>query len=270
MKLQNVAVLGAGNMGSAIATGILNAAIVPPHQLTVSDLRSELLEPFGEKGCPVTSDAAQAAQTADVWILAVKPQGMETLFEAVRPFSAGRLVISIAAGVSVATLEASLPGAAVVRVMPNTPMMIGKGVSAMCCGTGVSPEEKEFAERLFSCAGSTFWCDEALLNPMTALTSSSVAYFARLIADMCAWAKNNGFLEYDDATVTRLVCETAIGSAGLILERQMDPNALVRAVASPNGTTERALAVFDGRDLDGTISTAMDACLRRADELSGH
>ena len=270
MKTKTVAVLGVGNMGGAIASGILNAGILPPEKLLLSDLRVDSLERFRAQGCPVSANAAEAARSADVWILAVKPQGMDDLFASVCPFSDGRLVISIAAGVSVSTLEHALPGAAIVRVMPNTPMMVGKGVSAMCCGTGVGPEEQAFAQQLFSCAGSTLWCEEAMLNPMTALTSSSVAYFARMIADMCAWARDNGFVEYDSEVVTRLVCETAIGSAALILERQMEPNALVRAVASPNGTTERALAVFDERDLDGLMHAAMDACLFRANELSGN
>ena len=102
------------------------------------------------------------------------------------------------------------------------------------------------------------------------LTSSSVAYFARLISDMCVWAEKNGFDAFDKNAVTKLVCDTAAGTAKLIADRQLNQDDLVRTVASHGDTTQRALDVFDARNLDGIVAEAMDACLNRANELSGN
>ncbi len=269
MEFHKIAVLGTGNMGRAITDGMLSSGMLQPGELVLADLQAERLQSYEEMGCAVTADAVQACQQGDVWILGVKPQVLPALLENLRPYCAEKLVISIAAGVSIDTIESTLPMCSVVRVMPNTPLMVGKGVSALCCGARVDAAQRAFAEKIFSCAGSVLWCGEELLNPITALTSSSVAYFARLIADMCAWAEQNGFQAFDKSAVVQWVCDTAAGTAALITERKMDPAALVRAVASPGGTTQRALDVFDERDLSGLVLEAMDACLRRADELSG-
>lgn len=268
MGFQKIAVLGCGNMGRAITDGMLSSSLISSDNLILADLQTDRLESYKKMGCNVTADAAEACQQGDVWILGVKPQSLPQLMEVLRPYCAGKLVISIAAGVSIDTIETALPGSSVIRVMPNTPLMVGKGVSAMCRGHLANDEERLFAEKIFSCAGTVLWCDEGLLNPITALTSSSVAYFARLINDMCAWAEENGFDVFDKADVVKWVCGTAAGTAALITERRMAPADLVRTVASPGGTTQRALDVFDAQGLDAIVSEAMDACLRRADELS--
>ena len=268
MGFQKIAVLGCGNMGRAITDGMLSSGLVRPADLILADLQADRLVSYREMGCTVVADAAEACRQGDVWILGVKPQSLPQLMADLRPYCTGKLVISIAAGVSIDTIEAALPACSVVRVMPNTPLMVGKGVSAMCRGRLVREEERVFAERIFSCAGTVLWCDESLLNPITALTSSSVAYFAQLIAHMCAWAEKNGFDAFDASAVTKWVCDTAAGTAALITDREMAPADLVRTVASPGGTTQRALDVFEERKLDAIVAEAMDACLRRADELS--
>ncbi len=269
MEFHKIAVLGTGNMGRAITDGMLSSGMIKPGELVLADLQPKRLQSYEEMGCEVTADAVHACQQGDVWILGVKPQSLPTLLKSLRPYCAGKLVISIAAGVSVDTIEDALPMCSVVRVMPNTPLMVGKGVSAMCRGARVDDAQRAFAEKIFSCAGSVLWCEEPLLNPITALTSSSVAYFARLIADMCAWAEQNGFQAFDRNAMIQWVCDTAAGTAALITDRKMEPADLVRTVASPGGTTQRALDVFDHRDLSGTVLEAMDACLHRANELSG-
>ena len=270
MGFQKIAILGTGNMGRAIADGMLSSGLVKPAELVLADLFTDRLQAYVQRGCQVTADAVEACRQADVWILGVKPQSLPELLENLHPYCGEKLVISIAAGVSIETIETALPNCSVVRVMPNTPLMVGKGVSALCSGALVNDIQRAFAEKVFSCAGSVIWCGEELLNPMTALTSSSVAYFARLISDMCVWSEKNGFDEFDKNAVTKLVCDTAAGTAKLIADRQLNPADLVRTVASPGGTTQRALDVFDARNLDGIIAEAMDACLNRANELSGN
>ncbi len=270
MEFRKIAVLGTGNMGQAITDGLLSSGMLKPEDLVLADLQTDRLQSYEDMGCEVTSDAVYACQQGNVWILGVKPQSLPSMLESLQPHCAGKLVISIAAGISLDTLESALPMCAVVRVMPNTPLMVGRGVSAMCRGARVDDAQCAFAEKIFSCAGSVLWCGEELLNPMTALTSSSVAYFARLIADMSTWAVQNGFDSFDRNTVIQWICDTAAGTAALITERKIEPADLVCTVASPGGTTQRALDVFESRDLRGIILEAMDACLHRANELSGN
>lgn len=268
MEFHKIVVLGTGNMGRAITDGLLSSGMLNPGELVLADLQTDRLQSYEDMGCEITTDAVYACQQGDVWILGVKPQSLPSLLNSLRPYCAGKLVISIAAGASVNMIEAALPMCSVVRVMPNTPLMVGKGVSAMCRGARVDDAQCTFAEKIFSCAGSVIWCGEELLNPMTALTSSSVAYFARLIADMSTWAEQNGFDSFDRNAVIQWVCNTAAGTAALITERKIEPAELIRTVASPGGTTQRALDVFDNRNFDGIVLEAMDACLHRANELS--
>lgn len=264
---KTIALLGVGNMGSAVLGGMLNAGVFPPDSVLLCDAVQEKCRSFVERGCGFTPSPADAVQRADTVLLAVKPQQLDTLLSEIGPFCAGRLILSIAAGVTIAKIQSALPGTSVIRVMPNTPLLVGCGVSALCCGENVSEEDYALAERIFSASGSVVQVREEQINPITALTSSSVAYFARFIGDMCSWAKENGFSN-DDETL-RMVCGSAIGAARLLMETEFDPRSLERAVTSPGGTTERAMAVFSERELGRTVSDAMDACRKRADELSG-
>ena len=183
-----------------------------------------------------------------------------------RDSAAGKLVLSIAAGITVDRIMQALPRASVIRIMPNTPLQVGAGVSVLCCGPGVSEKDYALAERIFSASGKAYNCPESLINPVTALTSSSVAYFAHFAGAMCDWAQQNGF---DNTNETlEMVCHTMIGTAELLLQSAHTPFSLEKAVTSPNGTTERAMAVFSARGLDQMVREAMDACRSRADELA--
>ncbi|MBQ8474633.1 MAG: pyrroline-5-carboxylate reductase [Clostridia bacterium] len=265
-----LAIIGAGNMGGAIAEGILSAGVLKPSQLIMCDRDKEKLSAFEARGCTVTEDPVCAASEGDAWLLAVKPQIIGDVMETLAHKSSCKLVISIAAGVKIEGIAASLSGASIVRVMPNTPLMVGCGVSAVCFGDGVSEEDKSFAKSIFSAAGSVFETAEENMNSATALTSSAVAYFARIIGVMADWAKENGFDYMSDKELYSLVCRTAVGTAGIIEEKDMDPSALVRAVTSPKGTTEKALEAFDRMGLDEAFRAAMTACRKRAEELSGN
>ncbi len=262
-----IAFIGVGNMGGAILNGILASGIFSAGNVLLCDALPEKCARFTERGCIYMPSAAETAEAADVILLAIKPQQMEEVTTVLAPFCGGKLVISIAAGVPLARLCKALPGASVVRVMPNTPLQVGEGVSALCRANDVSDEDYALAFRIFSASGMAVEAPESMINPVTALTSSSIAYFARFIGDMCAWAKENGFA--DDRETLEMVCRSAIGSAQMLLQTEFDPRTLERAVTSPGGTTERAMAVFTERGLADTVSDAMDACVRRADELSG-
>ncbi len=263
-----LSIIGAGNMGCAIANGILLSKMLSPSDLILVRRNVEALSDFAKNGCVVTSDIDEACNSADAIMIGVKPQMFADILPQIAPYTQGKLVISIAAGITVETIEKALPGAFVVRVMPNTPLMVGRGVSAICYGENVSADDKAFAEKIFSAAGMCFVIDESLMNAVPAVTSSSIAYFARIMGDMYRWAKENGFDCVSDKELIDMIGLAAIGTAEIISKKNMAPDDLVRAVASPRGTTEEALKTFDRMGLDETISAAMTACTNRANELS--
>lgn len=263
---KSIAFLGVGNMGGAILGGILNSGVFSASDVYLFDPLPEKCAAFLSCGCTICPSPREAVQAADCVLLAVKPQQMGTLLADISDVCQNKLVISIAAGVTLERLCGALPGAPVVRVMPNTPLLVGQGVSALCRTDAVTDEDYALAFRIFSASGTAVETDEAQINPVTALTSSSIAYFARFIGDMCDWAKENGFT--DDMETRRMVCNSAIGAAKMLLETDFDPRSLEKAVTSPGGTTEQAMRVFTEHALKETITEAMDACRRRADELS--
>lgn len=265
---KTIACIGTGNMGAAILKGMLHSGKFSPKQIIVYDTDAVKCTPFVQAGCTVSISAADAVSAADVILLAVKPQMIDAVMADFTNICTGKLFISIAAGVTIARIETALPGTSVIRVMPNTPLQVGRGVSALCRGSSVSQEDYSLACDMFMCSGMIFETEESLLNPITALTSSSIAYFARFIGDMCAWGRENGFT--DEKQLLELVCRSAAGTAEMLLNTDFDPRTLEIAVTSPKGTTEQAMAVFTQRDLGKIISDAMDACRSRADELSGN
>lgn len=263
-----LAILGAGNMGLAITDGILKTGIIAAEDIILVRRNVERLSSYCEKGCTVTSDVRSATDCADVILLAFKPQMMNELFLEIADLCNGKLVISIAAGITVEKIEKALVGARVVRAMPNTPLTVGEGVTELCRSTNVSDSDMSFVKRLFEGAGCTIECREEEINAFTALTSSAVAYFAAFENAMCEWAAENGLSDYQTEDIRDLVCKTAIGASRLMIDRNISPEDLIRSVASPNGTTERALRVFDEENINGIIGKAMTACRDRADELS--
>ena len=263
--------LGVGNMGAAILGGVLKSGVFSARQILLSDPFEEKCAPFVECGCRYFPSPAEAVVAADCVLLAVKPQQIDAVMAEIAPYVNDKLVISIAAGVPIQRIANALPGASVVRVMPNTPLLVGEGVSALCRDVAVSPvteEDFELAFRIFSASGIAAEMPESLINPVTALTSSSIAYFARFIGDMYDWAIANGFAPGDETL--SLICHSAIGSASLLLNTDHSPASLEKAVTSPGGTTEQAMKVFTEKNLHEAVSAAMDACRRRADELAGN
>ena len=255
-------------MGLAIADGILVAGLRAPQDMILVRRTTDRLEAYKKKGCIISDDVVFGAENADIIILAVKPQMMSGLFDKISDKCVGKLVVSIAAGIKIETVERALSGAFVVRTMPNTPLTVGCGVTGICRSDKVSDEDFSEACDLFNCSGIAFECREEEINALTALTSSAVAYFAAVEDAMCIWAESHGFDGYDKETVCDLVSKTQEGTARLLFEKRISPKELIRSVASPNGTTERALRVFEEQGLYSLFSDAMTACLNRAEELS--
>lgn len=265
---KTLAVLGAGNMGLAITDGIIRSGAVAPENIILVRRNTGKLSAYKDKGCRISSDLLSAAREADVLLLCLKPQMMQELFDLIGDCCREKLVISIAAGIKIERIESSLSGSFVVRAMPNTPLTVGEGVTELCRGETVTDEDFNLAKSLFDGAGITFECREEEINALTALTSSAVAYFAAVEDAMYKWAEKNGLGGYDKQTVCDLISKTCKGSAVQLFENKTDPRALIKAVASPRGATERALLVFEEEDLDGMFDRAMTACMQRAEELA--
>ena len=257
-------VIGAGSMGSAILQGALDAGVMSPEQVWLANPHSEKMTPFGEKGVHTTTSNLKAVRNVDILLLAVKPQILPGVLEEIRPETAGKCVISIAAGVSRRWLEEQLPGAWVICVMPNTPLMLGCGASAVTERGNVPEDYYDFALRLFSAAGLVTQLPADRMNEIIPVSGSSPAFFFRMVSLMVQAAEKRGI---DPETAIQMAAKTMEGSARMLLESGRTAAELERQVCSPGGTTLAGLTAFDELGFDRMIDLAFDRCVRRAYEL---
>lgn len=261
------AFIGTGNMAYAIIGGLVNpssALSVSKNQITLFDSNPTQYEKFGD-GYTIASTIADAMQ-ADIIVLAVKPQNYADVLSEINGINlTGKILISIAAGISTAYIESKVGECAVVRTMPNTPLLIGKGVTALCRNQYVSDADFALVEQIFAASGTTIRLDESEMNKIIAATSSSPAYIFLMIKAICDGAEAQGICCAD---LRSAVCNMVIGSATLALESDKSLEELIRMVTSPKGTTEQALRVLYDANFEKMIADAMDACTKRADELS--
>jgi len=265
----HIAFIGAGNMASSIIGGLVESGH-PPALISAADPFPASLERLSALAAVnVCADNAAAAAAADVVIMAVKPQVMgEATNSIARSVRAKRsLVISIAAGVTIASMQARLgPQAAIVRCMPNTPALLGCGASALFANAHVSALQREHAEAILSAVGITCWVHrEDALDAVTALSGSGPAYFFLLMEAMVDAGCELGL---DRETATALTLQTGLGAARMALESDADLVELRRRVTSPGGTTERAVARFESDGLRKLVAQAMADAARRAAEMA--
>ncbi|MCH3943342.1 MAG: pyrroline-5-carboxylate reductase [Atopobiaceae bacterium] len=261
-----VAVIGAGSMGGAIASGLVSSGTCDPKAVLLCDPSEQRLEGFSTRFGMSTfrSNAEALAQGPDVTVLAVKPQVLPGVLESLADSVAGSLVISIAAGVTLSTLEAALPGARVIRTMPNLPVSVRSGAIAIAPGTAATADDVALAQTLFSALGSVAVMREDQLDVECAVASCAPAYFA-LMVDALTRA---GILEGLGASEGRsLVESTMLGTARMLLESGEHPRAYMERVTSPGGTTAAALAELEPALVEGAYA-AVSAALRRGDELA--
>ncbi|MGM9593318.1 MAG: pyrroline-5-carboxylate reductase [Candidatus Onthomonas sp.] len=257
-------VIGAGSMGSAILQGALDAGVMSPEQVWLANPHSEKMTPFGERGVHTTTSNLEAVQNIDILLLAVKPQILPGVLEEIRPETAGKCVISIAAGASRPWLERQLPGAWVICVMPNTPLMLGCGACAVTERGDVPEDYYDFALRLFSAAGMVTQLPADRMNEIIPVSGSSPAFFFRMVRLMVQAAEKRGI---DPETALQMAAKTMEGSARMLLESGRTAAELERQVCSPGGTTLAGLTAFDELGFDRMIDLAFDRCIRRACEL---
>lgn len=275
---RDILLLGAGHMGGALLRGWLASSA------WASGLRIHVIEPMpgdwllelaGQGRVELITDRAQSLpKTAQLAILAVKPQLLDEAVAPLRPLAAaGVPMMSIAAGRSITALQHSLGGfCPLIRAMPNTPMAIGRGVSVCTASKNVDEETRAFCTRLLEAGGPVFWVeDEALIDVVTAVSGSGPAYVFHMAECLAAAGAKAGL---DPALATELARLTVAGAGALLWPDEADATALRKAVTSPGGTTAAALAVLGGSEnggncLAGLMEETVAAALRRARELNG-
>jgi pyrroline-5-carboxylate reductase len=262
-----VAVLGAGMLGESLLSGLL-ASGFSPADVVITERHAERAASLAERYGVTVLENAEAATRADVLLLAVKPQDMSALLGAIAPHVAtGKLVVSLAAGVRIDTLEAALPpGTPVVRVMSNTPVRIREAMSALSPGTHAREEHLVRAEELLAAVGRTVRVPESQQDAVTALSGSGPAYFFYLVEAMIDAGILLG-LPRDVAA--DLIVQTAYGSAAMLRESGEHPVTLREAVTSPGGTTISAIRELENHGVRAALLAALKAAADRSKELGG-
>ena len=264
--MRKIAFIGVGNMANAIICGILRTGIVDHAHLILSDRFPEKCTPYVQKGALSAFTVAEAAAGADCIVLSVKPQNFPEILPELATVAGiqNKLIITIAAGISTETVQKALLGAPVVRAMPNTPMLIGMGVSALCHTPNVSDEDFAYARSVFEASGSVTVLDESDMNRIISVTGSSPAYVFAFINAIREGAIAQGM---DGDGLMESICDVVIGSATLLKTGGLTPEEQIKVVTSKGGTTERAMNVLRERDLTATVVEAMQACTNRAEEM---
>ncbi len=267
VKGKKIGFLGGGNMGEALIRGLLKTGLIPPEAIFVSDVRLPRLEQLGALyGIHALSDNALLVKRADVVILAVKPQIMTEVLREIAPaLPQGRLVISIAAGVSTAVLRTHLPaGVRLIRVMPNTPALVLEGATAIARADGLEPGDLEVAQEIFSAVGKVVVLEEELMDAVTGLSGSGPAYVALVIEALADGGVKMGL---DRATAMTLAAQTVLGAARLLIETGTHPGQLKDMVTSPGGTAIAGIHTLEMGGLRRTLMNAVERATLRSREL---
>ena len=264
----NVAILGAGKIGESLLSGLLSSGWRKPEEIIVTGRRpervDELVERYGVRG---TTSNAEAVPGADVIVVAVKPQDFDILLGEIGPVvSEGQTVLSVAAAIPTAAIEARLPaGIPVVRSMPNAPSTVHEGIAGICAGAHADEEHLALAEEVLRHLGAVVRVQERYMDAVTAVSGSGPAYFA-LLAE--AMIEAGILLGLTRETSTQLVVQTMFGTAKLLRDEHMHPVELREMVTSPGGTTIRAIRELEQAGVRAAFLNAIQAAMERSRELA--
>lgn len=269
-KLPRIAILGAGSMGGAILAGLLDSGLAA-EGVAVTNRTAEkaaAIDLPGVDSHALETDPAANAIALDgarVVILGVKPAMIADLLRDVAPhLHPDAIVVSVAAGVTTATMEGVIPNP-VARAMPNTPSLVRRGVTGLAAGSSITPEQLAVARAVFETVGAVIELGEDRIDALSTISGSGPAYVFLLIEQLTGTALRMGFSPEE----ARLMVEqTFLGASELLAASDADPAELRRRVTSPNGTTMRAIAIMEEADLGGMFDRATAAALARAKEMA--
>jgi pyrroline-5-carboxylate reductase len=264
---KRVAFLGTGNMGEALVKGLLRAGVATKEEILCTELRPERQEEIRARyGVRVTGDSEKAVAEADIIVLSVKPQNMDELLEQIAPaIDHSKLVISIAAGISIAAIARKLgAGVRIVRTMPNTPALVGAGATALARGAHATDADLQQAKALFEAVGIAHIVEEHHLDAVTGLSGSGPAFVFLVIEALADGGVKTGLAR---PAAMALAAQTVMGAAKLVLETGEHPGRLKDQVTSPGGTAIAGVHALEQGGLRAALIAAVEAAAKRSHEL---
>ncbi len=265
---QTIGFIGAGQMARALAGGFVGNGLVQPSQLVATDPSQSARDQFSEqiRGCRFVLDNTALIEAADLVVLAVKPQLVDTVIAQVDGCcSPDKLLVSIGAGVTLSRLCTGFGTDRVIRVMPNTPCLVGCGASAYALGAGASREDGELVGRLLGAVGIAYAVDESLLDAVTGLSGSGPAFVYTVIESLSDGGVRMGLPR---AIATQLAAQTVLGAAQMVLASGEHPAVLRDRVTSPGGTTIAGIQALENQGLRSALMGGVEAATRRSVELA--
>ena len=268
-----ISFIGAGSMGSAIIRGAINSGYSPAEitatnrsRATSVDLAKELgINSFNLETDPQAN--IKAVKDSKMVVLGVKPyQILETIDEISEALSPGAVVVSVAGGITIDAMQEKLPGKAVFRAMPNTPSMIGMGVTGIAAGNHCDQQHIDAVVKLFESVGEVIECPEDQIDSLSTISGSGPAYVFYFIEQFEKIALEQGFSKQQAAVMVR---QTFLGASELVVRGGSSPEELRSKVTSPNGTTEKAIEVFENKEVHQIFTEATQAALKRARQIAG-
>lgn len=262
-----VSFIGTGQMGEALLSGGLDSGNLKPECVYISDIRKNRLRELKDKyKIRIAKDNISAVKIADIIILAIKPQGIDNVLDEMADYADNnKAVVSIVAGVDIERIARKLyKRPQIIRVMPNNPALLKTGLSAISSSAGVSKPVLDYVSSIFSGVGEVVFIDEKYQNLVTALSGSGPAYFYLLVRSLIKAGTKFGL---ETAVSEKLIKQTAFGAAQMVKKSGKSPEELIKMVASPGGTTEAALAVFEKLNFEEGVSEAVKEAMNRAFEL---
>jgi pyrroline-5-carboxylate reductase len=265
LKVARLGFIGAGSMGGALLRGLLAAGRVKPEELVFCDLDPKRQQEMEKLGVEAALDNAEVMHSPVV-VLAVKPQILKNVLEEIRAFARPwHLVISIAAGVPLAVLEEALPDCRVIRTMPNTPLMVQAGMTALAPGSRATPEDLDLALDLFRAVGRAEVVEETHLDVITALSGSGPAFVAVFLEALADGAVKMGLPR---SLAMEFAAQTVLGTALLLLEKNLHPGLLKDLVTSPGGTTIHGLHALEQGAFRAAVISAIESATWRSQDLA--
>ena len=263
---KHIGFIGGGAMAEALISGLIKCSHIQPGQITVNDINSSRLKYLQTTfGINISTDGQEVATKADLLFLTVKPQVMNEVLDVVAPvISKSTVVVSVAAGITIASLQGKMPGVPIVRVMPNTPVAVSEGMSAIALGKYASKKVEEIITFIFSSVGKAVTVDENSMDAVTGLSGSGPAYAFLLIDALTDAGVRVGFSR---RTAVLLAAQTLLGAAKMVLETGEHPAKLRDMVTSPGGTAITGIHMLEQRSVRAAMIDAVVAATNRSREM---
>ncbi|MBQ2957148.1 MAG: pyrroline-5-carboxylate reductase [Clostridia bacterium] len=262
----SIGFIGAGNMAVPIIEGAIKSGVFKAEDIVIDSNRSRAADLHARLGVTLQNGLISLIRACDMLVIAVKPNVVSKVLKEAGSELKGKAIISIAAGWSTEALINAAPGARVVRVMPNTPAMVGEGMSAMSKAHTLTNEEAELTERLFSSFGRAVWVEEYMMEAVIGVSGSGPAYAFMFIEAMADGGVMKGLPR---KAAQELAAQTLLGAAKMVLESGMHPGALKDMVCSPGGTTIAAVRALEANGFRGAVMDAVAASADKAEAMKG-